>query len=166
MRRALNTAVAALAILATGGTCGYEVIWCQLDPSATPEQPVIDLGTDGTYAGEAKVSSVAVIGYDLARRWRPDEPVVYFWRLEPAPTWLVGRIDRLSYGTVPTGMVQQDSLIPIRTNHAYEAIFANRGNNWYAHCLFIVSEDSLGARSIRELTDQQFSDTVFDLGGR
>lgn len=161
MRRASLLLVALAAIVATGGTCGNDVIWCRLDSSATPERPVIDLGADGSYQGPAKVSSVTVHGFDLAHRYGPEDTALNCWVLVPAPTWRVGRIDMLVYGTVPAGMMQLDSLLPIRTNHAYEAIFANGGNNWYARCLFMVSEDSLGARSIRELTDQQFGDTVF-----
>lgn len=161
MRRPLTLLVAGLALLATGGTCGSDVIWCRLDASATPEQPVIDLGTDETYEGVANVSWVTVHGFDLARRYGPQDTVSSFWVLGPAPTWRYARIDKLVWGTVPTGLTPRDERIPIRLNHAYEVIFANGDNNWYARCLFMVSEDSLGARSIRELTDQQFGDTVF-----
>jgi hypothetical protein len=166
MRRAALVASLIAGFLATGGTCGSDVIWCRLDAQATPEQPVIDLGNDETYEGVAKVSSVTIHGFDLSSRHSPMDEPARFWVLTPAPTWRYARIDKLVWGTVPAGLTPLESLIPLRMNHAYEVIFANGGNNWYSRCLFMVSEDSLGARSIRELTDQQFSDTVFDFGGR
>jgi hypothetical protein len=160
MKRTRLPFIALAALLVLGSTCGSGEIWAGLDPSSTPDVPVIDFGRSSDQSGTADIDWIDIQGYDLASRQPPYEQPVTFWRLSPAPTWRYARVNKLIYGTVPASLQQSDSCRAIRANFAYIVQYVGP-DFWGGSLYFLVSEDSSGSRSIRELTPMEFDSLVW-----
>lgn len=139
-----------------------QFFYCGLDPASTADRPVFDLGKDESLTGDAKVCAVTVAGTPLPSGcggpfWQT------FWSIQLTTGNRYRELDKLAYGTVPDGFF---ALVPAETllaGYIYETHIGYHGIG--TDCYFEISADSLGARTIRPLTEAEYRAILFSPGG-
>lgn len=135
-----------------------ELFYSGLDQSSTADLPVFDFGNHPDLSGSAKLYGFYVTGRprDTAD-WRT------FWDIHINDGRRYSTVDRLGYGELPADFrtVQYSDSLPAGW------VFAARGgyHGIGQDCYFEITADSLGERSIRALSEDEFQCIVNPGGG-
>jgi hypothetical protein len=140
-----------------------ELFYCGLDPSSTAAKPVFDFGKNEDFGGSAKVWAITISGTPLpdtcgsGLAWRT------FWSIG-LPTGERYRVlDKVEYGVLPDGF---ELTVPAETLPAGRIYDVHAGfHGLGTECYFRIVADSLGARTIQSLTEDEYLAIINPPGG-
>jgi len=149
--------IALCALLLLGSACD-ELFYVGLDATSTPDVPVFDYGHKEDLSGLAKL-------YGFSLEGRPLDTACWstFWDIHVVEGRRYVEVDRLTYGQAPSGFNTTVNAAPLLAGYVYSG---NGGFHGIGRdCYFEVTEDSLGAKHIRELTEAEFRSITSNGGG-
>ena len=147
-------AVILVALLLLSAGCD-RLFWTGLSPASTPDRPVFLFGGQPDLSGDAWVYGVEVSG-----RPRHENQWHSFWKIEKDSAVRYVVVHEVPYGSVPEHMSEAAVPESLPSGYVYSmsAGFHGLGRPTY----FEITADIAGARSISELSEDEFARMVHD----
>jgi hypothetical protein len=136
-----------------------------MSPDSTPDKPAFLLGNHDDLSGSALIYGATVSG--RPRRIGPGDSLNAWhscWAIEKDSGYRYVEVSNITYGIVPSGfhLLSGPESLPAGRVYYFASQFHGLGRDAY----FEIYLDSIGARAIRGLTEDQFQAIIRDTLGR